>query len=120
MRSSATAIVGSVAIFALAPFVLAPLACSDTPRGDQGIDFLVDGSYYSVPPSPEAAPDSQGPCAEQADAGTARTQLSGHSTAYTHLIGCTGGQTPADLQCMSTGDTPAGGVATFCCTTGLL
>jgi hypothetical protein len=118
MRALFTAV---LSLAGLAFFAFAPFACDDTPRGDQGIDFLgPDGAYYNVPPSPEAGPDAHGPCTEDVDAGAICAELPTSGTPYDHFIACTGGQSPLELQCMSTGAAPVDGVATFCCTTGVL
>ncbi len=93
-------------------------ACDDTPRGEQGIDFLADGGYYSVPPASEAGSDATAPCVEDGDAGVC-AQVSTSGTPATHLIVCVVGTSPLDIQCV----TPPGAVpdaGTFCCTTGLL
>ena len=99
---------------------IAPFACDDTPRGEQGIDYLDDGSYYTVPPGPEAGADVYVPCVEDTDAGMCAQASSPTGTAATHLIVCTGGQTPAGIACVEPGDGSVTDAGTFCCTTGIL
>jgi hypothetical protein len=100
--------------------LVGPFACDDTPRGEQGIDYLVDGSYYNVPPNPDASADAQGPCTEEADPNGVCTQISAAGTAYTHLITCSAKESPYGLTCTEAGAASVSGVGTFCCTTGIL
>ena len=108
---------------ALAPLLLCapftPLGCSDMPRGEQGIDFLVDGAYYNVPPSPEAGPDARGPCEEDVDAGLC-AQASSSGTPANHLISCTDSDAPFGVSCVAPPSSSAPDAGLFCCTTGLL
>jgi hypothetical protein len=108
-----------LALLALPAFpALLASACDDTPRGEQGIDYLVDGSYTSVPPARDASVDAHGPCTEAADAGIC-AQTSSAGTPATHSITCTEGRVPADIVCIAMDDASADG-GSFCCTTGLL
>jgi hypothetical protein len=120
MRSPLGLLAGALLFCPLLVLPFAPAACDDTPRGEQGIDFLADGSLYTVPPTPEAGPDAIGPCTEAVDAGAICADLSSSGTAYTHFISCTNGVAPFGLSCVATGAAVVNGVATFCCTTGLL
>jgi hypothetical protein len=101
------------------PFVVFSPACDDTPRGEQGIDYLIDGSYYSVPPAHDASVDAHAPCAEEKDPAGICAQTSSAGTPASHLIACTQGHGPAGIVCVVVDDASADGGA-FCCTTGLL
>jgi hypothetical protein len=95
---------------------LLPLACDQTPRGEQGIDFYGEGSVDAG----EVLSDAQGPCKEETDTGGTCVQLGGQGTLYTHLIVCTGNQSPGGLYCIGGEASTDGGVLTFCCETGLI
>ncbi len=95
--------------------------CDETPRGEQGIDYLIDGSYYSVPPSPEAGPDVFVPCVEKADpTGACAEATAAGGTPAPHLIVCVPGQSPLDILCAPPDDASTGDAGAFCCTTGVL
>jgi hypothetical protein len=97
---------------------LAAFACDETPRGEQGIDFLDDGGLYTVPSNDARADDARGPCAENGDAEACAAATS-EGNAAPHLIVCAPGNVPIDLVCV-TPDASAPPDASFCCTTGLL
>jgi hypothetical protein len=94
-------------------------ACDETPRGEQGIDFTDDGSYYNVPPNPEAGPDAHGPCFDEADAG-ACALATVNAIPYSVLVACSGSAPPAGITCISSGSANDGGVIAYCCSTGIL
>jgi hypothetical protein len=98
----------------VAPLAVVPFACNETPRGDQGFDFYGEGGADGG----QVPPDAHGPCAEDTDPTGICSQI-GQGSLYTHLIVCTGGQKPAEIQCDSLGTVSADGSSTFCCTTGL-
>jgi hypothetical protein len=95
-------------------------ACDETPRGDQGLDFLDDGGYYNVPPGPDAGPDAHGPCANETDSAGTCAQASVNGTPAAVLVACTGTARPADITCTAPGQAVDGGLITYCCTTGIL
>jgi hypothetical protein len=117
------------------PFVAVGLifACSDTPRGVQGILYYDEAGIVGDDAGDTAVPDVQGPCHEIADPSGYCEQLGGSGTLYTHLIVCTTGAQPLLIDCESNdasadggaldagGSTDGGslGVTDFCCTTGL-
>jgi hypothetical protein len=108
-------------VAALAASATAPFACDDTPRGEQGVDFLgPDGSSDNVPAGPDADPDAHGPCVEESDAGATCAQVSSAGVAYGHLIACTAGVTPFDLPCIENDAGASDAGTTFCCASGLL
>jgi hypothetical protein len=122
LHSLASLAVGaSSSVLALA---LALAACDDTPRGEQGIDFLIDGAYYTVPPGPEASADVLIPCVEEKDsAGLCAAAVSASGTSAPHLVVCTAGQAPLDIVCVGpadAGDASTADAGAFCCTTGVL
>jgi hypothetical protein len=94
-------------------------ACDDTPRGEQGIDYVDDGGYYSVPGN-DASDDVFAPCAQDSDAGICAQASSPTGTPATHLIVCSGGQIPVGISCVQPGDASVTDAGMFCCTTGLL
>ncbi len=110
--------------------MLALAGCDDTPRGEQGIDYLSDGSYYTVPPGPDAGADVAVPCVEEKDpTGVCAQATSDNGTPATHLIACVDGQQPVEIVCVAAGsaadagsavDASAPGGGAFCCTTGLI
>jgi hypothetical protein len=108
-------------------------ACDDTPRGEQGIDYLGDGGYYTVPPGREAGADVVVPCVEEKDpTGVCAQAASDNGTPATHFIVCVTGQEPVEIVCVGAGSAgmpaDAAGAAdastadggSFCCTTGLI
>jgi hypothetical protein len=94
-------------------------ACDETPRGDQGIDFLADGGTYSVPPGPDAGPDAHGPCANETDSAGLCAQVTVSGIPATVLVACTGSAPPAVITCAPS-TVADGGLSTYCCTTGIL
>jgi hypothetical protein len=103
--------------------VLLPLvalhACSDVPRGDQGIDIIVDGSVISLDDQEnDVSIDAHGPCVERPDPTGICAQPS--TPLDNHLIVCTGIGSPPFLECAPVGASDDAGVTTLCCTTGLL
>jgi hypothetical protein len=94
-------------------------ACSDTPRGVQGIDFYVEGGMSDDAGTADVG-DVQGLCQETPDPTGFCAQLGGAGTLYTHLIVCIDGAQPVLLDCDSPDAAPDGGAQSFCCTTGLL
>jgi hypothetical protein len=106
---------------ALVLFLAAPLvyACDETPRGEKGIDFLDDGSVYSVPPSPEAGPDAHGPCANETDATGLCTQAAVQGVPYPNLVECSGNAPPVEIVCLP-GVPEDGGLTAYCCETGII
>jgi hypothetical protein len=97
---------------------LAALACGETPRGEQGIDFLAEGGLYTVPSNDAGPNDARGPCAENDDAGLC-AQAIAKGIPAPHLVVCAQGIDPIDLTCMML-DASAPDARTFCCTTGTL
>jgi hypothetical protein len=95
-------------------------ACDETPRGDQGIDFLDDAGYYNVPPTPEAGPDAHGPCANETDPTGICAQASVTGIPASVLVSCTDSTPPVGITCVSTGNAVDGGATAYCCTTGIL
>ena len=95
------------------------LACDETPRGEQAILFLDDGSYYNVPPAAEAGPDAHGPCAEEAEAGVCAETSEG-GVPYDHLIECTGSSPPFGIECLANGSAADGGIISYWCSTGVI
>jgi hypothetical protein len=103
----------------LAASAVVPFACDDTPRGEQGIDFLADGSYYNVPGT-DADPDAHGPCVDMTDAAVC-AQASVNGVPYDHLVACAPGDSPFDLQCVAADDAGTSDAgAAFCCAGGIL
>ena len=109
------------AVLAPLPLVLLLSACNEVPRGEQGIDFLVDGSSYTVPPGHDAGTDARPsvPCAEEMGSSATCAQASSGATPARHLIVCADGGAPAGIVCVA-GPDAATDAGTFCCTTGLL
>lgn len=101
--------------------LLAPFACDETPRGEQGIDLVPPEGGFEDSGGPVL--DAEVPCREVGDAGPCAQAL-GQGSLYTHLIACTPGQSPAYIDCdeLDASDPLAGedGGAAFCCTTGLI
>jgi hypothetical protein len=107
----------------LAPLLLLLSGCDEVPRGEQGIDFLIDGSPYSVPSGHDAGrdatSDAEPPCIENAAlSATCANSLSG-ATPAPHVIVCAAGSSPAGIVCVPGPDASAD-AGVFCCTTGLL
>jgi hypothetical protein len=107
---------------------LALTHCDDTPRGEQGVDFLSDSGYYTVPPEPDAGADVLVPCVEEKDtAGLCAEAIATNGTPATHLIVCVEGQAPLAITCVSVPRSDGGADASaaadagsFCCTLGVL
>jgi hypothetical protein len=118
-RSRAASVVPGLALLCL---LASPsfAACDETPRGEQGIDFLDDGGYYNVPPAPEAGPDAHGPCANETDTSGICAQASVQGTPYTNLVECTGSAPPAEIFCIASGKPEDGGIVAYCCETGII
>jgi hypothetical protein len=110
----------------VAPCLLAALlvaACNETPRGEQGIDDVVEGGEDAASPTT----DAHGPCQNEPFPSQQCLQQGGSGTLYTHLVLCEGGETPFLLDCNGTDASTVGvggaddaGTAAFCCTTGLI
>ena len=111
-------VLGFTVFFLVALPFSALSACDETPRGEQGIDFLEDGSYYNVPPAPEAGPDAHGPCGEEADAGPC-SDVSEGGVPFNHFIECAGAS-PFGIQCLPNSGAADAGVSTYCCSTGVI
>ena len=97
-----------------------PSACDETPRGDQGLDFLDDGGYYNVPPGPDAGADAHGPCANETDTAGTCAQASVTGIPANVLVACSGTSPPAGITCATNGNSGDAGAVTYCCTTGIL
>ena len=104
---------------AFAP-VVPVFACSDTPRGEQGIDFISEAGTYDVGFRQDVNPDAKGPCVESTDTSGLCSGVTVSGLSYSHLISCTGTQSPAFLACMPTGVPTTSGTTTYCCATGIL
>jgi hypothetical protein len=105
----------------VAALLLSPcLGCDETPRGEQGIDFLDDGAAYTVPSSPEAGPDAHGPCSNETDTAGTCTSASVAGVPYANLVTCTGSAPPAGITCIAAADAGQAGIASYCCSTGIL
>jgi hypothetical protein len=114
---------GSVSLLGLS-LALAVAACDDTPRGEQGIDYLSDGSYYTVPPARDAGADVLVPCVEEKDTtGVCAEATAENGTPATHFIVCVEGRSPVEIVCVApvgASDAALGDAGMFCCTTGVL
>jgi hypothetical protein len=109
-----------LALLTLVAAICPWLACDETPRGEQGIDFLDDGAAYTVPPSPEAGPDAHGPCADETDTAGVCTNASVAGVPFANLVTCTGSAPPTGISCISAADAGQAGLTSYCCSTGIL
>jgi hypothetical protein len=115
-------------VLAVLPLVPLPLfvsfvsGCDEQPRGEQGIDYLIDGSYSATPPAQDAGTDAHPVCQEEnGDPSGICAEASTSSPPASHLIVCTGGHAPAQISCVAgDGADASADAGTFCCTTGLL
>jgi hypothetical protein len=95
--------------------------CDEQPRGEQGIDYLIDGSFSSTPPGHDAGSDAHPVCQEENDPRGICAEASTSVPPASHLIVCSNGQAPVGIMCVAgAGQDASADAGTFCCTTGLL